>query len=66
MDWGDDMEAFLAWRREHPLREDLGRVARSADAGTGHEVYSERLRTHVPIDVEPGLDPGLFWNGSDW
>ena len=63
IDHGTDPEAFRAWLAEH--RDDgidttLGAGYRGKDRGTGHEVYAAHLRTHVPCDVEPGMDPGLF------
>ena len=74
-DWGTDMAAFLAWRAEHPLSDEqkaLGKDYRGnpANMHTGHEVLLRKgewgTGTMVPLDVERGMDGGLFWNGSDW
>lgn len=43
-----------------PVDPTLGAGYRCKDTGTGHEVYSTAHRTHVPFDVERGMDPGLF------
>lgn len=46
-------DAWVAWRvKPAPYR--------GKSMGTGHEVYARHHHTHVPLEVERGMDPGLF------
>ena len=66
MDWGEDMEAFLEWRKANPRTPEQRTQgadyrAEKSDMDLGHDRWSRWLGAHIPAwDPEPGQDPGLF------
>lgn len=71
-DWGADMKGFLAWLEANPPSEEqlaLGRNYRGNDKDLGHENLLRQGSgpgIMVPGYERHGMDPGLFWNGSDY